>query len=206
MSSIPESVQDLIEEFGKLPGIGPKSASRLTFYLLTKPLEDVERLSEVVGNLRKNLIVCKTCYNIAESNPCGICADNRRDKNKLCVVEEPLDVVALERTHFDGFYHVLGGVISPINGIGPDNLRMTELFNRIMEGDVAEVILATDPSLEGEATAMYISQRLAKLATNNKQLTTLKLTRIARGLPVGGDLEYADEMTLISALEGRSRY
>lgn len=206
MSSIPKSVQDLIEEFGKLPGIGPKSASRLTFYLLTKPLEDVERLSDVVGNLRKNLIVCDTCFNIAESNPCEICADTKRDRMKLCVVEEPLDVVAIEKTRFDGFYHVLGGVISPINGIGPDNLRIAELLNKVNQGGIGEVILATDPSLEGEATAMYISQRLEKLAISNKLLTVLKVTRIARGLPVGGDLEYADEMTLIRALEGRIKY
>lgn len=205
-TSIPKSVQRLIEEFGRLPGIGPKSASRLTFYLLTKPEEDLERLSEAVGNLRKNLIICENCFNIAESNPCTICADETRDKKKLCVVEEPLDVVAIERTGFDGFYHVLGGVISPINGIGPENLRMAELFGKLTDGKIEEIILATDPSLEGEATAMFISHSVAERKTKNEKLKNLKLTRIARGLPVGGDLEYADEMTLTRALEGRKEY
>ncbi|MDO8513178.1 MAG: recombination mediator RecR [bacterium] len=208
--SIPKSVRDLIEEFGKLPGIGPKTASRLTFYLLTKPEEDVERLAKSVDGLKKNLIICSECYNIAESDPCSICGDQAREKEKVCVVEEPLDVVAIEKTGFDGRYHVLGGVISPINGIGPENLRMAELFNRIKGKGVKEVILATDPSLEGEATAMYISNYVAKFKSQSASwrtnLKNLKVTRIARGLPVGGDLEYADEMTLTRALEGRKEY
>ncbi len=206
MSSIPKSVQDLIEEFGKLPGIGPKSASRLTFYLLTKPTEDVVKLSEAVGNLRKNLKTCENCFNIAENSPCAICMNSARDKKKLCVVEEPLDVVALERTGFDGFYHVLGGVISPINGIGPENLRIFELFKKIEDGQIEEIILATDPSLEGEATSMYINHKISEQKKQNIKIKNLKLTRIARGLPVGGDLEYADEMTLTRAMEGRNSY
>lgn len=206
MSSIPKSVSNLIEEFGKLPGIGPKSAARLTFYLLTKPVEDVERLSEAVGELRKNLKICERCFNIAESNPCEICSDSKRDGKKLCVVEEPLDVVAIEKTGYDGYYHVLGGVISPINGIGPENLRMTELFQKVEDGRVKEVILATDPSLEGEATAMYISHRITEIKKQESIIKDVQLTRIARGLPVGGDLEYADEMTLTRALEGRREY
>lgn len=209
--SIPKSVQNLIEEFGKLPGIGPKTASRLTFYLLTKPLEDIEKLSEVVGDLKKNLIICEECFNIAESNPCMICSDTQRDKKKICVVEEPLDVVAIERTRFDGVYHVLGGVISPINGIGPENLRIGELIKKLSLGGIEELILATDPSLEGEATAMYISNTVAKVGMSagkmgDSKVKNIKVTRIARGLPVGGDLEYADEMTLTRALEGRKEY
>lgn len=198
---IPRSVKDLIEEFGKLPGIGPKTASRLTFYLLTKPEDDVEKLAEAVGNLRKNLIVCQECFNIAESDPCGICGSHNRDKKKICVVEEPLDVVALERTGYDGVYHVLGGAISPINGIGPEDLRIAELLRKIKGGEVKEIILATDPSLEGEATAMYIQNKVKPM-----EGIKVHVTRIARGLPVGGDLEYADEITLTRALEGRKEY
>jgi recombination protein RecR len=200
--SIPKSVRNLIEEFGRLPGIGPKTASRLTFYLLTKSEHDIHRLAEAVDNLKTNLIMCENCYNIAESNPCAICDDESRDKYKVCVVEEPLDVLAIERAGFDGVYHVLGGVISPINGVGPDDLRIYQLLDKIKNIDVKEVILATDPSLEGEATAMYIHSQLEKIGKEKK----FKVTRIARGLPVGGDLEYADEMTLTRALEGRREY
>lgn len=203
--SIPRSVANLIEEFGRLPGIGPKTASRLTFFLLTKPHEDINRLAETVGNLKKNLILCDVCFNIAEQNPCTICGDNTRDKEKVCVVEEPLDVVAIERTGFNGLYHVLGGVISPINGIGPENLRIAELFTKLQNSNIKEIILATDPSLEGEATAMFINQKITNLK-KEKNGWKIKVSRIARGLPVGGDLEYADEMTLTRALEGRKEY
>ncbi len=198
---LPNSVLRLIDEFAKLPGIGPKSASRLTFYLLNKPESDLTSFGQSILDLKKNLKICKSCFSITEDNPCVICSDPKRDKTILMIVEEPLDIVALEKTGFSGFYHVLGGVISPIEGIGPENLRISEIYGRIKKGGIEEVILATDPSLEGEATSMYIAKEVDKI--NQKGL---KITRIARGLPVGGDLEYADEITLTRALEGRKEY
>ncbi|MEI6040369.1 MAG: recombination mediator RecR [Candidatus Berkelbacteria bacterium] len=198
---LPRSIENLIEEFGKLPGVGPKTASRLTFYMLNKSEMDIKSLGEAVINLKKNLTYCSECFNIAEQNPCDICADTKRDKTKVMVVEEPLDVVALEKTSYDGLYFCLGGVISPIDGIGPENLRIAELFAKIEKNpEIKEIILATDPSLEGEATSMYIDSQITKKGFK------IKVTRIARGLPVGGDLEYADEITLTRALEGRKEY
>ena len=200
MSVLPQSISNLIDELSRLPGIGPKSAARLTFYLLAKKDSDVERLGQAISNLQSDLKICSRCFNYATHNPCIICSDDRRRKNILAVVEEPLDIIALEKTGFDGIYHVLGGVISPVNGIGPDELRIHQLIKRIKDepGIVDEIILATDPSLEGEATAMYIRQQLTPYA--------IQTTRLARGLPVGGDLEYADEATLTRALEGRKDY
>jgi len=201
MSILPRSVQDLIEEFSKLPGIGPKTASRLVFYLLSKHQLDIDNLGKAVTELKKNLVTCEGCFNIAEKNPCDICADAERDKTKILVVEEPLDIIALNRTDYNGLYHVLGGVISPIDGIGPEHLRIKELIDKLKKDrSFAEIILATDPSLEGEATAMYLAKQI------EKEKLKIKVTRIARGLPVGGDLEYADEITLTRALEGRSKY
>jgi len=201
MSILPESVDNLIEQFSKLPGIGPKSASRLTFYLLNRPERDLTGLGEAVSKLKENLKNCEICYNITEVSPCGICADQRRDQAKVMVVEEPLDIVALSRTGYNGLYHVLGGVISPIDGIGPENLRIKQLFDKIKNNsEIKEIILATDPSLEGEATSMYIARQIEKAGYK------VQVTRIARGLPVGGDLEYADEITLTRALEGRKEY
>lgn len=201
MSFLPASITNLIEEFNKLPGIGPKTASRLSFYLLTKPNTDVEKFGEALVNLKKNLKFCQNCFMITESELCQICANPQRHQEQIMVVEEPLDVVALEKTDFKGLYHVLGGVISPIDGIGPDDLRIRELIAKIKKDTpITEVILATDPSLEGEATSMYLDKKLRE--TNPK----LKITRLARGLPVGGDLEYADEITLRRALEGRGEY
>jgi recombination protein RecR len=203
--SLPKSIQNLIEEFSKLPGIGPKTAGRLTFYLLTKPDNDVTGFGEAVVNLKKKLKYCSNCYNITENDPCDICASSRRDKSKLMVVEEPLDIIALEKTGFDGLYFCIGGQISPIDGIGPENLRIRPLIDKIEKDEsLKEVILATDPSLEGEATAMYIAKQIDKLNPPTGGKT--KVTRIARGLPVGGDLEYADEITLSRALEGRKEY
>lgn len=201
--SLPNSIQKTIDEFAKLPGIGPKTAARLTFYLLTQPKENVKQFGEILTNLREGLFFCHICYNISEINICKICTDKNREKSILCVVEEPLDIVALEKTNFKGVYHVLGGVISPIDNIGPDELRIRELLNRLAKNKIAEVIMATDPSLEGEATASYITEEIAKLRQSGKIGNKLKITRIARGLPVGGDLEYADEVTLTKALEGR---
>ena len=198
---LPQSVSKLIEEFSKLPGIGPKTASRLTFYLLSKSPKDVESLGEAVAGLRKNLKYCENCFNITEESPCAICNDPKRDQKTVMIVEEPLDIVAMEKTGFSGIYHVLGGVISPIEGIGPENLRILEILTKLNKEGIKEVILATDPSLEGEATAMYLAREINKLARKG-----LIVTRIARGLPVGSDLEYADEITLTRALEGRREY
>lgn len=196
MQITPEPVTRLIEEFSRLPGIGPKTASRLTFYLLRSPAEQTMALAEAIRQLKERISFCEVCYNITEASPCPICRDEHRDRTQICVVEEPLDVLALERTRaYHGLYHVLHGAISPVEGIGPDDLRIAELLDRLRGGRVGEVILATNPSLEGEATAMYLERRLAPL--------DVRVTRLARGLPVGGDLEYADEITLARAIEGR---
>jgi recombination protein RecR len=192
----PEPVTRLIEAFAQLPGIGPKTASRLTFYLLRQPLEQTLALAEAVRDLKQRIVFCRECFNITEENPCAICGDEGRDRSVLCVVEEPLDVLAIERTgEYRGLYHVLHGAISPVEGIGPDELRINELMARLKEGAVREVLLATNPNLEGEATAMYLARLIQPLG--------LRVTRLARGLPVGGDLEYADAVTLSRALEGR---
>ena len=189
-------VQDLIDELGRLPGIGPKSAQRIAFHLLAADPIDVRRLAEVLVQVKEKMRFCDECGNVAEEERCRICRDTRRDLSVICVVEEPKDVVAIERTReFRGRYHVLGGAISPIEGIGPDDLRVRELMQRLADGAVQEVILATDPNLEGEATATYLARMLGPLG--------LRVTRLASGLPVGGDLEYADEVTLGRAFEGR---
>jgi recombination protein RecR len=196
MRSVPRSVERLIEELNRLPGIGPKTASRLTFYLLRSPEGQVQALAKAINELQEMVVTCSVCFNIAEASPCPICADSQRNRNVLCVVEEPLDVLAVERTgQYDGLYHVLHGAISPVDGVGPEDLRIAELVERLRASPVEEVILATNPNLEGESTAMYISRQLAPLA--------VLVTRLAHGLPMGGDLEYADEVTLTRALEGR---
>lgn len=192
----PEPVTRLIEAFSQLPGIGPKTASRLTYYLLRRPPEQSQALAEALRALKEKTVFCATCFNITELSPCAVCRDEGRDRSMLCVVEEPLDVLALERTgEFRGLYHVLHGVISPVDGIGPDELRISELMARLRAEPAREVLLATNPNLEGEATAMYLARLL--------QPTGVRLTRLARGLPVGGDLEYADAVTLSRALQGR---
>ncbi|MGA8979693.1 MAG: recombination mediator RecR [Pedococcus sp.] len=189
-------VQDLIDELGRLPGVGPKSAQRIAFHLLQSDAVDVTRLVESITEVKARVRFCATCGNVAEGDQCRICADPRRDGTAICVVEEPKDVVAVERTReFRGRYHVLGGAISPIEGVGPDDLRIKELMTRLASGEVTEVIIATDPNLEGEATASYLARFLRPMG--------LKVTRLASGLPVGGDLEYADEVTLGRAFEGR---
>ena len=189
-------VQDLIDELGRLPGVGPKSAQRIAFHLLQADPVDVRRLAEVLVEVKDKVRFCSTCGGVAEQETCRICRDPRRDPAVICVVEESKDVVAVERTReFRGRYHVLGGAISPIEGIGPDQLRIKELMTRLADGTVTEVILATDPNLEGEATATYLTRFLANLG--------IRVTRLASGLPVGGDLEYADEVTLGRAFEGR---
>ncbi|MGB5933475.1 MAG: recombination mediator RecR [Anaerolineae bacterium] len=195
MRGLAKPVARLVEELSRLPGIGPKTASRLTFYLLRAPKEQVKALSQAIGELRERIVTCQICYNITEASPCDICRDEERDRSLFCVVEEPLDVIAIERTGYKGLYHVLGGVISPLEGIGPENLKIAQLLRRLESEPVKEVILATNPSLEGESTAMYIRRLLSS--------SPIKVTRIAHGLPVGGDLEYADPVTLTRALEGR---
>ena len=190
------AVQDLIDELGRLPGVGPKSAQRLAFHLLASDEDDVARLVSALTEVKRRVRFCSVCGNVAQEEQCRICRDPRRDGASLCVVEEPKDVVAIERTReFRGRYHVLGGAISPIEGVGPDDLRVRELFSRLASGEVTEVILATDPNLEGEATATYLARMLKPMG--------LRVTRLASGLPVGGDLEYADEVTLGRAFEGR---
>ena len=192
------AVQDLIDELGRLPGVGPKSAQRIAFHLLQADSEDVTRLVTALTEVKARVRFCEVCGNVAQAERCRICADPRRDQTAICVVEEPKDVVAIERTReFRGTYHVLGGAISPIDGIGPDDLRVRELMTRLASGEVQEVIIATDPNLEGEATATYLSRLLRDVGVT--------VTRLASGLPVGGDLEYADEVTLGRAFEGRRR-
>ncbi len=192
-------VARLADEFSKLPGIGPKTAQRLTYYLVRMPEEEARALAEAIVAVKERIVLCGVCYNITETDPCIVCANPRRDRNRICVVEEALDVLALERTNtYKGMYHVLHGVISPMNGIGPDDLRIRPLLDRLHGSDIEEVILATNPNLEGEATSMYIQQLIAPLG--------IRITRPARGLPVGGDLEYADEATLARAIEGRQEF
>jgi recombination protein RecR len=192
------AVQDLIDELGRLPGVGPKSAQRIAFHLLAAEQADVERLAGTLIRVKNEVRFCTVCGNVAEAEQCRICTDPRRDPAVICVVEEPKDVIAVERTReFRGRYHVLGGAISPIDGVGPDDLRIRELLARLRDGVVTELILATDPNLEGEATATYLARMINPMG--------LTVTRLASGLPVGGDLEYADEVTLGRAFSGRRR-
>jgi recombination protein RecR len=191
-------VQDLIDELGRLPGVGPKSAQRIAFHLLATESADVQRLASALVRVTRDVRFCRICGNVSEADECRICRDPRRDVTVICVVEEPKDVMAVERTReFRGRYHVLGGAISPIDGVGPDDLRVRELMTRLADGSVTELILATDPNLEGEATAAYLARLVAPME--------LIVTRLASGLPVGGDLEYADEVTLGRAFSGRRR-
>ncbi len=191
-------VQDLIDELGRLPGVGPKGAQRIAFHILAADPADVARLAHALSEVKEKVRFCSVCGNVTEQELCSICRDARRDQTILCVVEEPKDVVAIEKTReFRGRYHVLGGAISPIDGIGPDDLRIRELVSRLADGAIVEVILATDPNLEGEATATYLARMISPLG--------VAVSRLASGLPVGGDLEYADEVTLGRAFEGRRR-
>lgn len=197
MSYYSPSIEKLIESFEKLPSIGHKTAQRLAFHMLDLSMEEAEEFTNSIITAKKNLKFCSKCFNIADTDPCSICSNPKRDQSIICVVEDVRDVIAMERTHeFKGVYHVLHGSISPMNGVGPEDIKIKELLNRIMNGNVKEIILATNPRVEGEATSMYISKLVKPLG--------VKATRIARGIPIGGDLEYADEITLTKALEGRS--
>ncbi|MHB1007136.1 MAG: recombination mediator RecR [Chloroflexota bacterium] len=198
MNATAEPVVRLIEELCKLPGIGPKTAQRLAFFLLRSPGEQARDLSRAIVEVKERIVFCSTCFNITEADPCRVCVDPVRDNSQICVVEEPLDILAIERTHsYRGLYHVLHGAISPMDGVGPEDLRIRELLNRLHGDTVREIILATNPNLEGEATGMYLARLIAPLG--------IKVTRLARGLPVGGDLEYADEVTLTRAMENRQK-
>lgn len=207
---IPKAIQQVIESFERLPGVGPKTAQRLTFYLLHVPQGELDRFANSVANLKTNTVMCSICYSVDETDPCSICTDSRRDQSVLCVVEQPLDVLALEKSgKYHGVYHVLHGKIDPLNNIGPDEIRIGELLRRVRGGEngegiggleIKEVILATNPTMEGEATAMFIAKQLR---AEGKEL---RVTRIGRGLPTGADLEYADPTTLERAMDGRSEY
>lgn len=197
MSMYSPSIEKLIESFEKLPSIGHKTAVRLAFYMLNTSEQEANDFAESIINAKKNLKLCSVCFNISDNDPCELCSDSKRDKTKICVVEDVKDIIAIEKIHeFKGLYHVLHGVISPMDGIGPDDIKVKELISRLMSGDVKEVILATNPKVEGEATAMYISKLIKPMG--------VKVTRLAHGIPVGGDLEYTDEFTLGKAFEGRT--
>ena len=195
-AAAPEPIARLIEEFARLPGIGPKSAQRLAYHVLRAPEDEALALARALGDVKRRIVFCGNCFNITEDDPCALCADDQRDRALLCVVEQPLDVLVVERTGgYRGLYHVLHGALNPIEGVGPDQLRVRELTGRVEGGGVAEVIMATNPSLEGEATSMYLQRLLQPLG--------VRVTRLARGLPSGADLEYMDDLTLARALEGR---
>ena len=209
LMKLPRSVSKLIENFERLPGIGPKTAARLTFYLLNVPQHLLDEFGQALINLKKQTVTCSACFNVAEIDPCLICSDLNRDKSVICVVEQPLDVLALEKSgKYRGVYHVLGGVIDPLNNIGPDEIRIKQLLLRITnyELQITEIILAMDPDMEGEATAMFIANEVRKLKAQSSKLKVLKITRLGQGLPMGADIEYADETTLERALSGRQEY
>src|SRR5579872_1088755 len=199
MAVTAKPVTRVVDELSRLPGIGPKTAQRLTYFLLRAPAEQAQALAESIFELKTRVVLCSQCFNISEQSPCDVCADPQRDPTTICVVEEPLDILAVERTgQYRGLYHVLHGALSPIEGIGPDELKIRELMRRLDSTTVQEVILATNPNIEGDATAHYLTRQIQPLG--------IKVTRLARGLPVGGDLEYADEVTLSNALAGRSQF
>ena len=196
ISGASPSLSRLVQELNRLPGIGPKSAQRLAYYIIRLPDDDAYTLADAITSVKQNIVFCEECQNLTDASPCQVCSDPRRDRTIICVVEDPLDVLAMERTRsYRGLYHVLHGVISPINGIGPDQLKLQELFDRLTRDDIAEMVVATNPTLEGEATAMYIRRHQSR--------EDIKITHLARGLPVGGSLEYTDETTLSRAFQGR---
>ena len=196
ISGASPSLSRLVQALNRLPGIGPKSAQRLAYYIIRLPDDDAYSLADAVTSVKQNIVFCEECQNLTDNSPCQVCSDPRRDRTTICVVEDPLDVLAMERTRsYRGLYHVLHGVISPINGIGPDQLKLKELFNRLTRDDISEMVVATNPTLEGEATAMYIRRHQSR--------EDIKITHLASGLPIGGSLEYTDETTLTRAFQGR---
>ena len=198
---IPKAVQNLIESFQKLPGIGPKTAQRLAFYLLHVPQPELDNFAASLSDLKKNTLLCSVCKNVSEKDPCPVCSDQRRDKSLVMVVEQPLDLLAIERTSkYNGLYHVLHGAVNPLENIGPDEIFIKELLTRVGEGSIEEVIIATNPTMEGDATAMYVAKKIKEISTYGK---TPIVTRLGMGIPTGADLEYADEVTLREAIEGR---
>ena len=198
---IPKAISNIIESFQKLPGIGPKTAQRLAFYLLHVPQEELDVFANALSDLKKNTVLCSVCKNVSEKDPCPVCSDPQRDKSMIMVVEQPLDLIAIERaSKYDGLYHVLHGAVNPLDNIGPDEIFTKELFARIGEGNVHEVIIATNPTMEGDATAMYLAKKIKEISTNGK---TPVVTRLGMGIPTGADLEYADDVTLREAIEGR---
>lgn len=200
---LPKAIRNLSEQLEKLPGIGPKSAQRLTFYLLHNPQHELDRYAQAFANLKKDTKLCSACKLVDETDPCSVCADTKRNRSVICIVEQPLDALAIERSSaYDGLYHVLHGSIQPLNNIGPNELYINELIPRLSSGTIREIIMATNPTMEGEATAMYISKLIDQADIPHKP----KITRLGRGLPVGGDVEYADEITLSRALEGRGEF
>lgn len=205
MNILPKAVSHVIESFERLPGIGPKTAQRLAFYLLHMPQADLDRFAGHIKALKANTVLCDVCKNVTEETPCQICGDPRRDHSIICLVEQPTDVLSIEKTRaFNGVYHVLHGIIDPLNNIGPDEIYLSDLLKRVrhQEPKVKELIIAVNPTMEGEATAMYIQKQL----TGNSSQLTVKITRLAHGIPIGGDIEYADEVTLRKAIEGRRSY
>lgn len=207
MRILPRSVEKLIEAFEKLPGIGPKTASRLTFYLLHVPQIQLDQFAEAIKNLKISTVFCSKCFNIGETDPCVICSSLERDEVIVCVVEQPIDILSIENTgKYKGVYHVLHGAINPLNNIGPDEIKIAELIKRVKGGKIKELILATNTNIEGEATAMYVRREILNLPSASSGQAKVKITRLAYGLPVGGDIEYADEVTLSRALEGRREY
>lgn len=207
MRILPKAVEKLIESFEKLPGIGPKTASRLTFYLLHVPQGYLDQFGDAIKTLKTLTVFCSQCFNIGEEDPCIICQDIDRDSSLVCVVEQPIEIISFEKTgRFKGLYHCLHGAINPLSNIGPDEIHIAELITRLRSGKIKEVILATNPNMEGEATAMYIKREISQLKAGRPLAENIKITRLAHGLPVGGDIEYADEVTLSRAMEGRREY
>lgn len=207
MRILPKTVEKLIDSFQKLPGIGPKTANRLTFYLLHVPQRDLDEFGTAIRDLKNSTVFCSVCFNIGETDPCAICSDTTRNDSLVAVVEQPIDILSLEKTgKYKGIYHVLHGAIDPLNNIGPDEIHIAELIERVKTGKIKELILATNPNMEGEATAMYIKNEIKRVRSASSQAADIKISRLAHGLPVGADLEYADEVTLSRALEGRTSY
>ncbi len=207
MNRLPRSIRNLIDHLQRLPGVGPKTAARLAFYLLNFPQAYLANFAQAIVDLKQKTKRCSICHGIDEKNPCQICSDPKRDKKIVCVVERALDILAIEKTgRYSGVYHVLGGAINPLEQIGPDNLTIKELLERIKEGFIREVIVATNPTMEGEATAMFLKSEVAKITKGNGFKEEIKVTRIGHGLPIGADLEYADELTLTKSLEGRQNF